>query len=65
MERFPKTRKNCCTCQFWVGPRKLNSQRSAVDLEATARGACHKTRDAGARSATSNCPEWKLWTSFV
>jgi hypothetical protein len=65
MASYTKTWKNCSTCEFWTGPRKPNSFRNGVDVDASAKGTCTgKTWNRMPRTATQNCSDWHPWGVF-
>lgn len=53
--------KCCGTCEYWSGPRRLNSI-SEVKTESSAGAKCN--RHNSYYSASANCGEYKKWAQL-
>ena len=58
--------KRCVTCQFWTGPRGVNSLRTQAeynndkDTGICAGGGWNRQK----RSAVHSCQKWVKWSAF-
>ena len=57
------TQKLCCTCEFWIGPRELNSGRTQVKADAKDKFKCIETKSTDKRAGYS-CGKWEKWGAF-
>ena len=51
--------KNCATCEYWLGPRRLNELMAAAEVAEMAQGRC-EARDEKTYAITS-CIRWRRW----
>jgi len=67
MERYSSVIEICATCQHWLGPRNLRSNRAEIEITAmTVRGRCSiaKVLSTQGESATNRCFNWQKWNGF-
>jgi len=66
MARFStRSWKNCATCRFWRGPRRLHAPMGAAEVEMGAAGVCGVRQDKlhwrPVTYATGSCHDWRTW----
>ncbi len=62
MARFSaRTWQNCATCQFWLGPRTLNTTMVVAEVEESAGGTCTAKGIDSKSYATTSCIGWRRW----
>ena len=57
---FLKISKDCCTCQFWTGERKLNAGKNVIVTSGGIKGLCTKKKREFLANYSS-CPNFVKW----
>jgi hypothetical protein len=53
--------KNCATCDFWQGPRKLDGGGVAVTVDSSSQGQCNGFWKGSRKTGNNKCSEWRKW----
>ena len=57
-QTYPKTFKNCSTCQSWEGDREINTSDGSISVVSpSSKGECAEAQDQ-AKMAFMSCPKW-------
>jgi hypothetical protein len=56
--------KNCATCSFWKGTRKLDEGRNSVTVDNNAQGECDGFWKGSRKNSNHKCSEWRKWAGM-
>jgi hypothetical protein len=56
--------KNCATCAFWQGPRRLDEGRNSVTVDNNAQGQCDGFWKGSRKQCNNKCSEWRKWADI-
>ena len=62
--RYTNAWKNCATCSFWQGSRKLSDDRNSVTVDNSAQGQCNGFWKGSRKNANDKCSEWRKWADI-
>ena len=57
--------KNCATCDFWLGQRKLDGDSVAVTVDSSTQGQCNGFWKGSRKTGNNKCSEWRKWSSLA
>lgn len=60
---YTKTWKNCATCTYWSGKRRVISAQTQVEVESTETAACGLNRLKRQANKTA-CNKWEKWPAI-
>lgn len=57
--------KNCATCDFWQGTRKLDEGGASVTVDNAAHGQCDGFWKGSRKTGNNKCSEWRKWSHLA
>jgi hypothetical protein len=57
--------KNCATCDFWQGMRRLDAGSVSVTVDSSAQGQCDGFWKGSHKMGNSKCTEWRRWVRLA